>query len=87
MNNIRTLLENVFFAQESKTITLSLANSMTDSEKTVYEVMEKMKNVFKTVGIDNVMYNPDSLTLTVITTDDKEDEIRKIAGDFGATIK
>jgi hypothetical protein len=87
MQNLRQILENVFFTQENQTITLSFAGAEAQDDKSIYEIMEQMKGVLKSIGVDNVSYSPDTLSATVVTSDDKMDEVRQIAKDFGATVK
>lgn len=84
MQHIRTILENVFYSQENRTITLSFDKIQGD--KDIYNVMEQIKSVLKSVGVDNINFSPDSLKMTIIAKEDKFDEIEKIAKDFNATI-
>lgn len=84
MQHIRTILENVFYSQENRTITLSFDKIQGD--KDIYDVMEQIKSVLKSVGVDNINFSPDSLKMTIIAKEDKFDEIEKIAKDFNATI-
>jgi acetolactate synthase small subunit len=50
------------------------------------EVMDQLKNVLKTIGVDMVTFNADKAMVTIITTEDKKDEILRLTQDFGATV-
>jgi hypothetical protein len=86
MNDLKTLLENVFYSQENKTITLSFNGAKIDDDRDIYDTMERIKIVLSSIGVDNVSFTPDALSMSIVTTDDKFDEIEKIAADFGAAI-
>jgi acetolactate synthase small subunit len=78
-------MEQVFFPQENNTITLSFANNP-DAQHNMIEVMDQLKNVLKTIGVDMVTFNADKAMVTIITTEDKKDEILRLTQDFGATV-
>jgi len=86
MQHIRTILENVFYSQENRTVTLSFDRIQNQDDKDIYDIMEQIKGVLKSVGVDNINFSPDSLKMTIIAKEDKFDEIEKIAKDFNATI-
>jgi hypothetical protein len=48
--------------------------------------MDQLKNVLKTIGVDMVTFNADKAMVTIITTEDKKDEILRLTQDFGATV-
>jgi len=85
MQHIRTILENIFYSQENKTIKLSFDGSKISDDKDIYDTMERIKIVLSSIGVDNVSFTPDALSMTIVTTDDKFKEIEQIARDFGAT--
>jgi hypothetical protein len=83
MKQLKQLLENIFFAQDNRTINISFDKSPIEN---VYETLEKFKAALSAVGIDNTSFQPDTLIASVVTTEDKIDELRKIVDDFGATV-
>jgi hypothetical protein len=83
MRHLKSILENVFFAQENQTINISFERAMGDN---IYDTLEKFKNALKNVGIDNFSFQPEAAIASVIVTDDKIDELKKIVSDFKATI-
>jgi hypothetical protein len=86
MNELKTILENIFYSQENNTITLSFSGAKIDDDKDIYDTMERIKIVLSSIGVDNVSFTPDALSMTVVTTDDKFDEVAQIAKDFGASV-
>jgi hypothetical protein len=86
MQHIKSIIENVFYSQENKTITLSFEKSLNKDTKSIYEVMEQIKKVLNVAGVDNISFSPDSLKMTIVTKEDKLDEILKVANDFKADV-
>lgn len=86
MNDLKTILENIFYSQENKSITLSFNGAKVDDDKDIYDTMERIKIVLSSIGVDNVSFTPDALSMSIVTTDDKFEEIEQIAKDFGAAI-
>ena len=88
MKHLKELLENVFYSQENRTISLSLEKAAADSdgETDIYGLMDQIKSALRSVGVDNVTFNPEKLAMTIITKEDKLDEIQKIANEFNAII-
>lgn len=88
MQHIKAILENVFYSQANRTITLSLEKSLgsIDDNADIYDTMEQMKNVLNSVGVDSISFSPDSATMTIVTTEDNVDKILKVAEDFKATV-
>lgn len=86
MQDLKTILENIFYSQNSKTITLSFSGAKIDDDKDIYDTMDRIKIVLDSIGVDSVSFTPDALSMSIVTTDDKFDEIQKIAKDFGASV-
>jgi hypothetical protein len=85
MNNLRRLLEQVFFPQVNHTVTLSFGNNQA-AQNNILDVLERLKHALASVGIDKVSFNADKAMVSIVTTEDKKDEILRISQDFGATI-
>lgn len=85
MDNLRNILENVFFPQDNNTISLSFDNHP-DAQRDIIDIMGKIKGALKSIGVDIVAFDPTKAIMTIVTTNNKKDEILRLAQDFKAVV-
>lgn len=85
MDNIREMLEQVFYHQNKDTISISFDGNP-EATQDITKVMDQFKSLLNNIGVDTIAFHPDFANLTIVTTEDKVDEILKLANDFKATV-
>lgn len=79
------MLEQVFYHQDKNTISISFDGNQAATNDIV-STMEQFKNLLNNIGVDVIAFHPDFANLTIVTTENKVDEILKLANDFKATV-
>jgi hypothetical protein len=81
MSNFKNILENIFFSQDTTTVTLSFDNNIY-KDKNIYQLMTRFKNSLNKIGIHTMSFSPDTLLVSIVTTKDKLELLQKIVDDY-----
>jgi len=82
---LKQLFESIFFeTQLSNTIVLVLKKQ--DQTEDLTSKMDQLKSLLNNMGISLISFVPETGSVTIVATPDKEKDVLKLAQDFGADV-
>jgi hypothetical protein len=82
---LKQLFESIFFENQlSNTIVLVLKKK--DQTEDLTSKMDQLKSLLNSMGISLISFVPETGSVTIVATPDKEQDVLKLAQDFGADV-